>query len=242
MKLSIVIPAWNEEKLLADTLAALRQASAQALGPAGIETEWIVCDNNSTDRTAEIARAGGAAVVFEPVNQIGRARNTGAAAATGDWILFVDADSRPSAGLLAGLAAAMRDDACLGGGSILRMEDLPLFGRILLNSWNRISRLFRYPAGSFLFVRADAFRECGGFDTRLFAGEEIEFARRLKAIGRRRGRRLKILTSHPMTTSARKLTLYRPSEHFRLLARAVLTGGRALRRRENCPIWYDGRR
>jgi len=53
----------------------------------------IVCDNNSTDRTAEIARAAGAIVVYEPVNQIARRRNCGAAAATGDWLIFVDADS-----------------------------------------------------------------------------------------------------------------------------------------------------
>ena len=58
-----------------------------------------MCDNNSKDRTAEIARAAGARVVFEPVNQIARARNAGAAAATGIWLVFVDADSHPSAAL-----------------------------------------------------------------------------------------------------------------------------------------------
>jgi glycosyltransferase involved in cell wall biosynthesis len=46
MKLSIVIPAFNEEKLLGATLEAIREAAR------GLETELIVCDNNSTDRTA----------------------------------------------------------------------------------------------------------------------------------------------------------------------------------------------
>ena len=76
------------------------KSAAGAFVRRGWGVELIVCDNNSTDRTAEIARNAGARVVFEPVNQIARARNRGAAAATGDWLIFVDADSHPSAGLV----------------------------------------------------------------------------------------------------------------------------------------------
>ena len=50
-------------------------------------------------------------MVFEPVNQIARARNTGAAAATGDWLVFIDADSHPSAELFAEVAEQ------IGGGA-----------------------------------------------------------------------------------------------------------------------------
>ena len=77
MNLSIVIPAYNEEKLLPRTLQSV-QAAAGAFTAAGWTFELIVCDNNSTDGTALLARAGGARVVFEPLNQIARARNTGA--------------------------------------------------------------------------------------------------------------------------------------------------------------------
>ncbi|HEV2431491.1 MAG TPA: glycosyltransferase, partial [Burkholderiales bacterium] len=77
MKLSVVVPAFNEERLLAGSLAAIRDA-LHAFEGAGWSTELIVCDNNSTDRTAEIARNARAMVVFEPVNQIARARNAGA--------------------------------------------------------------------------------------------------------------------------------------------------------------------
>jgi glycosyltransferase involved in cell wall biosynthesis len=83
MKISIIIPAFNEEKLLGETLAHIKLAADIFTG-IGWEIELIVCDNNSTDRTADIARAAGANVVFEPVNQISRARNSGAAAAVGD--------------------------------------------------------------------------------------------------------------------------------------------------------------
>ena len=97
VKISIVVPAFNEERLLGESLAQMKSAAGVFVRQ-GWEVELIVCDNNSTDRTAEIARAAGALVVFEPVNQIARARNRGAAAATGDWLIFVDADSHPGAG------------------------------------------------------------------------------------------------------------------------------------------------
>ena len=56
----------------------------------------LVCDNNSTDHTGEIAEAAGARVVFEKHNQISRARNAPGNAAKGEWIIFIDADSKPS--------------------------------------------------------------------------------------------------------------------------------------------------
>ena len=74
MKISIVVPAFNEEKLIGATLDKIKEA-AKAFPEAGCERELVVCNNNSTDRTEELARAAGAKVVFEPINQIGRARN-----------------------------------------------------------------------------------------------------------------------------------------------------------------------
>ena len=91
MKASVIVPAFNEERLLPESLAAIGTAT-RAFTDAGWSTELIVCDNNSTDRTAEIARAAGATVVFEPHNQIARARNRGAGAARGEWLVFVDAE------------------------------------------------------------------------------------------------------------------------------------------------------
>ena len=94
VKISIVVPAFNEERLLGGSLAQIKSA-AGAFTQRGWDFELIVCDNNSTDRTAEIARAAGATVVFEPVNQIARARNSGAAAApaTG-WFLWTRIHNR----------------------------------------------------------------------------------------------------------------------------------------------------
>ncbi|MEP6879988.1 MAG: glycosyltransferase, partial [Nitrosospira sp.] len=76
MHLSIIIPAFNEERLIEPCLQSV-SASLAANDRPGLTSEIIVVDNNSTDNTANLARQAGARVVFEPINQIGRARNTG---------------------------------------------------------------------------------------------------------------------------------------------------------------------
>lgn len=241
MTLSVVIPAFNEERLLPATLTALHEA-IECLHQIHWSTEIIVCDNNSTDRTADIARSHGATVVFEPVNMIGRARNAGARAATGDWILFVDADSIPSPALLKSMAAAILSGTCFAGGSTLRLDDGPPSAHFVTGIWNLVSRTGRWPAGSFLFVEAAAFREVGGFSLKQFAGEELDLARRLKRSERARGRRLRILTGTPLITSARKIRLYKPWEILGFMLRALFRPRSTMASREACGLWYDGRR
>jgi len=241
MKISVVIPAFNEERLLRDSLREIRRAMAAFTGQ-DWETELIVCDNNSTDRTAEIAREAGAQVVFEPINQIARARNTGAAAATGDWLVFVDADSHPSRELFSDVAGEIASGHCLAGGSTVRMEIRSFFGQLAARIWNRVSRWRRLMAGSFIFVQTAAFREIGGFSNELFAGEELDLSIKLKAVARRQGRHLVILNQHPLLTSARKLHLYSQRELFWFFIKAAFAHKRVMRSREQCSPWYDGRR
>ncbi len=240
MKISVIIPAFNEERLLAGSLTAVKSAMA-AFTQRRWETELIVCDNNSTDRTAEIARAAGATVVFEPVNQIARARNAGAAAATGDWLIFVDADSQPSAELFADVAEQIPSGRCLAGGSTMRMDEAFLLAGFFTWTWNWSSRMGRLLAGSFIFVETASFRKLGGFSDKLFAAEELELSKRLKQLARETGREIVILHSHPLVTSARKMRLYTIWDHLKLLAR-VAFNRRTLNSRESCHLWYDGRR
>jgi glycosyltransferase involved in cell wall biosynthesis len=240
LKLSIVVPAFNEESLLAATLESIRKA-AQVFNEAG-GWELIVCDNNSTDRTAEIARAAGARVVFEPHNQISRARNTGAAGAVGEWLLFVDADSSPSAGLFRDLKLTIESGRCLGGGSTIAAESDSFGFRLAIRIWNVVSRLSQWGAGAFIYCDAAAFRELGGFSAELYASEELDFFRRLKPLARRRGRKIVILHRYPLRTSDRKVRLYGWWELFGLLGRTILHPRRTLRNAADCRAWYDGRR
>ena len=239
MKISVIVPAFNEERLLPGTLAAIR-AAVSAFDARGWTSELIVCDNNSTDRTADIAREGRATVVFEPVNQIARARNAGAAAASGDWLVFVDADSQPSRELFDDLAAEIEGRRCLAGGSTVKFETG--VARLFVAMWNGLSRLCRWAAGSLVFCETRAFRQVGGFSEVLYAGEEIDLSRKLKRLARVMRLRIVILHRHPLATSDRKLRLYRLTEVLAFMLKASLTAGRALRDRDACYPWYDGRR
>ena len=202
MQLSIVIPAYNESAMLTHTLGQLQQALQTTIGPAG--WELIVCDNNSTDDTAEIARTRGATVVCESHRQISRARNRGASVANGEWLLFLDADSYPPPALLSELLALLPDNQCIGGGSTVTVTGGTLFNKLRLERLNPLFRLFNWSGGAFLFCRRDTFATLGGFSTDLYAFEEIDFVIRLKRLGRRRGRRFVVLHRHPVITSGRR--------------------------------------
>lgn len=241
MKISVIVPAYNEERLLPATLASIRAAMA-VFDARGWLSELIVCDNNSSDRTAAVAAACGATVVHEPVNQIARARNTGAAAASGDWLVFVDADSCPSTSLFAAVADQIAGGRCLAGGSTVRFDVSPLPGRVAVAAWNALSRVTRWAAGSFIFCDAAAFRRAGGFSEALYAAEEIDLFRRLKRLARTARRSVVILHRTPLVTSARKMHLYRWHEGLWFMCRTIARGGRTLRSSKECFAWYDGRR
>jgi glycosyltransferase involved in cell wall biosynthesis len=241
MRVSIIVPAFNEEKLLPASLRAMN-AARPAFHERGWETELIVCDNNSTDRTGDVAREQGARVVFEPINQIARARNCGAAAATGDWLLFIDADSQPPRELFGDVADAIATGQYIAGGATVRLDQRAPGLWLFVGLWNVVSRVKKWCAGSFIFCETEAFRSIGGFNNELFVSEELDLSHRLKACAKKRGKRLTILHRHPLITSARKMKLYGHMEHLKFSLRFLFKGGRVLREREECAIWYDGRR
>jgi glycosyltransferase involved in cell wall biosynthesis len=241
MIISVIVPAFNEEKLIAASLRAMQQA-AHSFAQRGWETELIVCDNNSSDATAALARASGARVVFEPVNQIARARNTGAAAARGDWFVFVDADSRPTPELFEEVAAQIEGGQCLAGGCTVRMDERHFLGDGGTALWNWLSRLTKWAAGSFVFCQAEAFRKVGGFNLELFASEEIDLSKRLKKLARASGKRMVMLHRHPLLTSARKMRLYTLAELAGFSKNAILRPRQTVTNRDACSPWYDGRR
>jgi glycosyltransferase involved in cell wall biosynthesis len=239
--ISIIVPAYNEEKLIERSLRSIRRA-ATAFLEAGWEHEIIVCDNNSSDRTSEFAKAQGVRVVFEPINQISRARNAGAAASDGQWLVFVDADSFPSTELFKEMAAQIGSGRCIGGGATVELDqpDRRAVGFICL--WNCLSRWLRWMAGSLIFCEARAFWKLGGFSRELFVAEEIDFSKRLNELAKSREQLVVILHRHPLKTSARKIHLYPLREYVFFLLRSLLGLGKAFKDREACGPWYDGRR
>jgi glycosyltransferase involved in cell wall biosynthesis len=241
VKISIIVPAFNEENFLGETLAHLK-AAAGAFAPVGWESELIVCNNNSTDRTTEIARAAGATVVFEPVNQISRARNSGAAAATGDWLVFVDADSHPGRELFTDMVKEIRSGDCVAGGATMSWDQKRVFFELMMPVLNFGFRWRRLMHGPFIFIESAVFRKLGGFSQETFSSEDWELSRRLKELSRETGKRFVILHRHPVVTSARRFKDYRALTPFAVLYRIIFIPRRIKVSRETARRWYDGRR
>jgi cellulose synthase/poly-beta-1,6-N-acetylglucosamine synthase-like glycosyltransferase len=241
MKISVVVPAFNEERLLGETLAQIRTAAEVFVGR-GWDWELIVCDNNSTDRTAEIAREAGVTVVFEPVNQIARARNSGAAAATGDWLVFVDADSHPGVELFADMAKEIQSGSCFAGGATICWDRKNFLTALMMPILNVGFRWRRFLHGPFMFIESATFRKLGGFSLETFCGEDWELGQRLQKLAKETGRRFVILHRHPILTSARQLKEHSPLASFKMLYYILFVPRRIKTSREKARRWYNERR
>ena len=231
---SIIIPAYNEEALLANTLEVLQKAMAEI----PLVGEIIVTDNNSTDRTPEIAQASGAKVVFEPVNQISRARNTGAKHAIGRYLVFIDADTLVSPGLLQITLSNLDSGKCCGGGASVCIDThVGLLARTALAYWNTISRVFHLAAGCFVYCRRDDFEACGGFSEKHYASEEIWFSIALKRIAKKSNRKFCIIDKPEIITSGRKLVWYSHIKQLALLTFLAIFPF-MMRYKWMCGYWY----
>src|SRR5260221_932579 len=180
--ISFIVPAHNEEALLAHTLDAIHQ-SALALN---LSYEVIVADDASTDSTPDSARSHRARVVSVNHRQIAATRNSGGRAAQGEFLFFVDADTtcQPDA-----VAAALREmqQGAVGGGAPTwadPLEDLPLYVRPLGLLAVIVPKIAGFTGGAFMFCTREAFQAVGGFNERLFWAEESAFALALKREGR----------------------------------------------------------
>ena len=241
MKLSVIVPAYNEAKWIQRCLSRVF-AGLQANARPGLSSEIIVVDNNSTDGTGELARAAGTRVVFEPVNQIARARNAGAASASGDWLLFFDADTVLPAETLADVLSTMQRGRHLGGGTTVAFDEAPVWAKLPIAVGNLLMRTCKVTPGCLIFCRTDAFREIGGFNEKLFAAEDADFGYAMRRLARLRGLATVILRKHPPITSSRKLRLYTKFEILGLLFRFLHSPRTTLRNKKGLQIFYDGRR
>lgn len=201
MDYSIIIPAYNEEDYLSQTLASVQSVVDGMQGQKG---EVIVVNNNSDDKTAEIAKSFGVKVVFEPQNHIARARNAGAKHAKGRVLIFVDADTLLTTSLVESAFSAIEAGAS-GGGALIQLDQKASFLMELpLHGWNAFSRLAKIGAGCFVFCLKEAFNDIGGFDERVYATEEAYFFMALRKWSKRQGRFIQIITTEKVVSSARK--------------------------------------
>jgi glycosyltransferase involved in cell wall biosynthesis len=230
--ISFIVPAYNEEHELSDTLTAIHAAAFDVARP----YEIIVVDDASTDATPEIAARGGAKVVRVDRRQIAASRNAGGRAAQGEYLFFIDADTRINRAHVSGGIAAL-EGGYAGGSARVAMDGfIPIWGRMLLRGFSSVYFGLNLGAGAFLFTTRRNFNVVGGFDEQYFAGEEVYFSLELKKLGG-----FKVLRE-PVVTSGRKLRMY-PAKHFlRKFFGVILRGPGGVRSRAKLSLWYDGKR
>ena len=230
--ISFIIPAYNEELELSSTLAAIRAAASRAAQPC----EVIVVDDASTDATPEIASQAGAQVISVHRRQIAAARNAGAHVAQGEYLFFVDADTRINRMHIIDAITAL--EAGYSGGSARVVTDgfIPLWGRILLRVFCALYFGLNLGAGAFLFTTRHNFEAIGGFDERYFVGEEVYFSLALRKLGRFR------VLREPVLTSGRKLRMYSAKQILGNFVAVILGGRRVARSRARLGLWYDDKR
>ena len=167
--ISFIIPAYNEELLLGRTLEQLTLSVAAT----GRESEIIVVDDASSDRTTEIAQSYGAQVINVNLRHIAAVRNAGAKIARGDTFVFVDADTLvPEPTLRAALEAL--DRGAVGGGAAVEVDaDIPFLAKLYFAVFNALWKPMKFAAGCFLFAKRADFEAVRGFDERYYASEEI---------------------------------------------------------------------
>ena len=186
MNVTIIVPALNEEAYLASTLNSIHAAAGylreRSAADSDVDIEVIVVDNDSQDGTAAVARQHGVTVVHEPVRNIARARNVGARHATGELLVFIDADVSVPPALLQEIAETMRDPSCVGGGVDVDYRPRRLLVRLYLSGWRLLGRLTGMVQGATQFCRTSAFERIGGYDETVWIGEDVDFHRALRRL------------------------------------------------------------
>ncbi len=218
-----MIPAHNEEAYLPAGLAAVRAAADRVEGT----VELVVVANRCTDRTAQVAMAAGATVVEHGARCIAAVRNAGVAATTGAAVVTVDADCTMHPDTLRQVVEHLATGRFVGGGTKVVPERRAPGISATYAVMEVVVAAARVGGGVFWTLRSD-FDAVGGFDESLLVGEDVDFARRLKARGRATGRRFATLRSVPLTASCRKFDRY-GDWHMFLLARELPAVYRSLR-------------
>lgn len=234
MKITVILCTYNRCETLPATLESLAAQRFQE----PVEWEILVVDNNSKDQTSEVVEEasrrypGRFRYLFEPRQGLSQARNAGVHGARGDILVFTDDDVTFEPGWLQSLTAEMETGEWAGaGGRILRKWTRPApkwlsiqapyermaFPIFTFDKGTERGELDDFAAGANMAYRKEVFQKYGNFRTdlgrcgdKLLAGEEVEFARRLRAAGER-------LRYEPAAV------VYHPVEEFQLTKKYFLT-------------------
>jgi len=185
-KISVIVPAYNEENYLSACLTSLKKQQFSG------GYEIIVVDNNSVDKTAQIARDFGCKVIFELKKGAGATRQAGCAVSLGEIIAFTDADTVVPENWLSTIATEFEKDKNLAAfGGLYFLSSGSIFTRLVVS-------FFVYPAhfldklynngwnlsGANFAVRKTCFLKTGGFNVNLQINEEYDISQRIRKFGK----------------------------------------------------------
>ncbi len=197
--ITVVIPAFNEEKYIRHCLESLRKQSYKN------NFETIVVDNNSTDKTLQVAKEFGAKIISEKKQGYVFALKRGMDEAKGDIIAVTDADCEVAPDWLKKIAKAFKDKKIIGltgncrlNTSSKALEDVShiMFHFFLVGTFR-----MRKPNmnGLNCAIRRDVYKKIGGIDTRFTMSPDVDLGMRLKKYGK-----VVYLKDLVVTTSARR--------------------------------------
>jgi glycosyltransferase involved in cell wall biosynthesis len=214
-RISLVIPAYNEEHFLALLLDSI-DASRQQYQAGADQIEVIVADNRSTDGTADLARARGCRVVRVDKRSIAAARNGGARMATGEIVAFVDADSQIHPDTFNAIERTLKLGRVIVGATGARFSRRSL-GIIFTTLCALICfQLTGFDTGVVFCRRAD-WETVGGYNEERLWADDAGFLITLKRLGRTRGQRFARAKGAVTITSARKFDRYGDWHVFTIL-------------------------
>jgi len=236
---SLIIPAYNEERLLPRLLDSI-EVARNAYGNRDL-IEVIVADNMSTDSTALIATVRKCRVVTVEKRVIAAARNGGAAVARGEIVAFIDADSQVHPQTFAEIDRVLDDDRFIGGATGVRLDRMSAGIALTFATFLPLVWLTGMDAGV-VFCRKADFDAIGGYDETRAIAEDVAFLWALRRLGKTRGQRLARATRAKAIASTRKFDEFGDWHYFPLM----IEGVRHLRRRGRSEFtdryWYKPRR
>lgn len=177
---SVIIPAFNEEKHIKATLTALLETDY----PKNL-LDIIVVDNNSTDSTADISKTLVSQVVILEEGHVGAVRNLGARLSNSEILVFLDADCIVDEGWISrGVNLLETDRSLVCGGSYKARQNANWVERLWLLENPEHPKIQADLLGGCIFIRAELFRSVGGFNEKMTSGEDSDLSERLREVGK----------------------------------------------------------
>lgn len=236
MRISLIIPAYNEELLIEKMLVSVMKAKKEFERTEKNVLEVIIVDNNSQDKTVEIVKKHDVIVVHEEVHNIARVRNAGARYATGEILCFLDADSEISTNMFNLINKYMLTNKYVGGGTKFKLDRRNLTFSLVFVASVLATHIIGL-SGVMIYTKKDFFDKIGGFNERFYAAEDIDFVLRLRELGKQKGLKYCNIYRGYVVTSSRKFKVLKFKDLF-------MQGGLLLHKslRENpdkCEQWYN---